>query len=78
MERVYYSLPYINKELKMSWDQTEFNKYQKSWLNNFNKKMEFYFGKRVRARTKKGTYKKDDPSTPENEAYTTTKAAFSP
>ena len=50
----------------MSWDQTEFNKYQKSWLNNFNKKMEFYFGKRVRARTKKGTYKKDDPSTPEN------------
>ena len=72
----------------MSWDQTEFNKYQKSWLNNFNKKMEFYFGKRVRARTKKGTYKaddkstpdvnKDDPSTPKNEAYTTTKAAFNP
>jgi len=62
----------------MSWDQTEFNKYQKSWLKNFNKKMEFYFGKTVRARTKKGHYKKDNPSTPENEAFTTAKAAFNP
>ena len=62
----------------MSWDQTEFNKYQKSWLKNFNKRMEVYFGKTVRARTKKGTYKKDDPSTPENEAFTTAKAAFNP
>ena len=62
----------------MSWDQTEFNKYQKSWLKNFNKRMEFYFRKTVRARTKKGHYKKDDPSTPENEAFTTAKAAFNP
>lgn len=62
----------------MSWDQTEFNKYQNSWLKNFNTRMEFYFGKTVRARTKKGTYKKDNPSTLKNEAYTTAKAAFNP
>jgi len=33
--------------------------------------MEKYFGKIVRARTKKGQYKGDDKSTPDvNEAYT--------
>ena len=41
--------------------------------------MDYYFGtKTVRARTKKGTYKKDDPKTLKNEAYKTTKAAFNP
>ena len=59
----------------MRWDQKEFNKWYKSWLKNFNKRMEFYFGKIVRARTKKGQYKGDDKSTPNvNEAYTKKKA----
>ena len=36
--------------------------------------MDYYFGtKTVRARTKKGTYKKDDPTTLQNEAYTKVK-----
>tara|TARA_R100000656_G_C3860415_1_gene109739 strand:+ start:277 stop:456 length:180 start_codon:yes stop_codon:yes gene_type:complete len=59
----------------MRWDQKEFNKWYKSWLKNFNKRMEKYFGKIVRARTNKGQYKGDDKSTPNvNEAYTKKKA----
>jgi len=57
----------------MNWDQTELNTWYKSWLkDNFGPRMEKYFGKIVRARTKKGRYKGDDKSTPNvNEAYTT-------
>ena len=62
-----------------TWDQTEFKKWQEDWFKRYTKRMDHYFGtKTVRARTKKGTYKKDDPKTLKNEAYKTTKAAFNP
>ena len=49
----------------MSWDYD-------SWLKNYNKRMEKWFGvETVRARNKKGEYLSDDKTTPnKNEAYT--------
>ena len=48
----------------MSWNHTE-------WLkNNFEPRMNFYFGtKTVRTRNKKGRFVKDDPKTMQNEAF---------
>jgi len=57
-----------------AWNQTEFKKWQEDWFKRYTKRMDYYFGtKTVRARTKKGTYKKDDLTTIQNEAYTKVK-----
>jgi len=51
----------------MSWDQTELNKWYKSWLkNNFGPRMDYYFG--VKTTLKKAKKSKE----------ATQEASFSP